>query len=124
MTTRTIKAEVTFRAPFLLTCFDETLPAGTYHVEIDEELLGGVSFPVYRRVAALLYLHSSPARPGQRQVLTVDLNELETALERDKAGIEPLAAPDVEASALEPKSDASSEIRDGQFRIVTRTPQT
>jgi len=85
MTTRTDKKTVTFRRPFVLGGFDEVLPAGTYRVETDEELLGGLSFPAYRRILTLVHLHPKPSRPGLTETLTVDPNELDAALERDQA---------------------------------------
>lgn len=80
MTTRTKQSKVTFRRPFLLASFGMELPAGTYSVETDEELLEGISFPVYRRIATLIHVHA-PA--GLTQTLTVDPKELDTALARD-----------------------------------------
>lgn len=50
MTTRTNTKTVTFAHPFLLKGIDRILPAGDYRVVTDEELIEGVSFPVYRRV--------------------------------------------------------------------------
>lgn len=85
MTTRTSKKTVTFRRPFVLGGFDEVLPAGAYSVETDEELLEGISFPAYRRILTLLHLHPKPGRPGLTETLTVDPNELDAALERDRA---------------------------------------
>jgi hypothetical protein len=85
MTTRTSKKTVTFRRPFSLGCFDEKLPAGDYIVETDEELLEGLSFPAYRRKLTLIYLHASPRRPGLRQALPIDPDDLDAALMRDQA---------------------------------------
>ena len=85
MTIRTSKKTVTFRRPFVLGGFDEVLPAGAYSVETDEELLEGISFPAYRRILTLLHLHPKPGRPGLTETLTVDPNELDAALERDRA---------------------------------------
>ena len=65
--------------------FDEVLPAGAYIVETDEELLQGISFPAYRRISTLIYLHAKPGNPGRRQALTIDPNELDAALMRDQA---------------------------------------
>lgn len=89
MTARTRSATATFRGAFTLSGLDEALPAGTYHVETDEELLEGVSFPVYRRVLTVIHLHAEPGRTGVSRSLTVDPNELEAALERDAAEQEP-----------------------------------
>ena len=58
MTVRTSRKSVTFTQPFSLSGFDEVQPAGTYTVETDEELLPGLSFPAYRRVATLIFLRS------------------------------------------------------------------
>jgi hypothetical protein len=96
MTTRTSKKTVTFTRPFVLRGFDEELPAGAYVVETDEELLQGISFPAYRRVSTLIYLHAKPGNPGRRQALTIDPNELDAALLRDQAPAEMPAATDNE----------------------------
>ena len=84
MTIRTIKKTVTFRNPFVLSGLgDEFLPAGTYNVETDEELLEGISFTVYQRVLTVIYLNASADNPIYTRALTIDPNELDAALERD-----------------------------------------
>ena len=88
MTTRTTKKTVTFGRPFVLDAFDGVLPAGAYQVEIDEELLEGISFPVYRKISALIDLHPTPDHPGRKQTLIVDPKDLEAALTRDQAQLE------------------------------------
>ena len=88
MTIRTSKKTVTFRRPFVLGGFDEVLPAGAYNVETDEELLEGISFPAYRRVLTVIHLHPKPGRPGLTQTLTIDPNELDAAVERDRSPAE------------------------------------
>jgi hypothetical protein len=50
MATRTQRKTVTFDHPFLLKGMDRILPPGNYVVVTDEELVEGLSFPVYRRV--------------------------------------------------------------------------
>ena len=54
MPTRTSSKTVTFGRPFWLKGVDRTLPAGDYRVTTDEELIEGLSFPVYRRVATMI----------------------------------------------------------------------
>jgi len=112
MTTRTTKAAVTFGRPFVVSAYDEPLPAGTYDVEFDEQLLDGVSFPVYRRVVALLSLPVAPERANQHQILAIDPNELDEALARDRAAAGPVAAQAVEATSPEAASDPPSEAGD------------
>ncbi len=83
MTVRTSRKPVTFARPFSLSGIDEMQPAGTYMVETDEELLSGLSFPAYRRVATLIFLPSRPGRAVGEQVANIDPLELQAALERD-----------------------------------------
>lgn len=84
MTTRTIKRTVTFQRPFSLSGFDGEQPAGTYSVETDEELLEGVSFPAYRRMATMMQIEpSSLAQGGASQVAVIDPQQLEAALAVD-----------------------------------------
>jgi hypothetical protein len=44
MTTRTSNKMVTFALPFLLKGIDREIPAGSYRVVTDEELVEGLSF--------------------------------------------------------------------------------
>jgi hypothetical protein len=85
---RTSKKTVTFRKPFVLGGFDEVLPAGHYSVETDEELLEGISFPVYHRTLTVIHLQPKTNKPGLTRVLTIDPNELDAALMRDQALVE------------------------------------
>lgn len=82
---RTSEQTVTFRRPFVLSGLAGIQPAGDYAVEIDEELLDGISFAAYRRIRALVHLHAESGEPGVRQVVAVDPNELDAAMARDKA---------------------------------------
>ncbi len=85
MTTRTRTELVTFSNSFRIAGLDDQLPAGTYEIEIDEERLEGVSFPVYRRVLALLHLGSSPLSPGTIRTVSVDPQALDNAIAHDRA---------------------------------------
>jgi hypothetical protein len=60
------------------------LPAGTYEVVTDEELIEGLSFPVYRRVATTMLVPVQSCR-GAVEMLTVGPPSLAAALERDAA---------------------------------------
>jgi hypothetical protein len=84
MTIRTTKSMVTFTRPFSLTGFDGEQPAGSYSVETDEELLEGVSFPAYRRMATMMQLDvSSRGSAGVLQVAVINPDELAAALAAD-----------------------------------------
>jgi hypothetical protein len=90
MSVRTSCKSVTFTRPFSLSGIDEVQPAGTYAVETDEELLPGLSFPAYRRIATLIFLRSRGGGPVVEEVANIDPLELQAAQERD-AGLRTLA---------------------------------
>ena len=90
MTVRTSRTTLTFKQPFSLSGIDEVQPAGTYTVETDEELLPGVSFPAYRRIASLIFLRSSGVGAVVEEIANIDPLELQAAQERD-AGLHTLA---------------------------------
>jgi hypothetical protein len=85
MTVRTTRTTVTFTRPFALGGIEGVQPAGTYTVETDEELLLGLSFPAYRRVATLMFLPSQPGGATSGRVAAIDPSELEAARARDAA---------------------------------------
>ena len=85
MSIRTSAKTVVFSRPFSLKGVDRVLPAGDYRVLTDEELIEGLSFPVYRRVATMLFV---PSRNGALEMLTIDPAELKAAHERDGAAVE------------------------------------
>ena len=82
MSVRTRRHKVTFNNPFLLEAASRKLPAGTYEVVTDEELIEGLSFPVYRRVATMMIV-PGPVSSSATEMLTVDPSDLTAALERD-----------------------------------------
>jgi len=76
---RTTKSRVTFDAPFTLSDSVGELPAGTYHIEVDEEEILGSERAAYRRVTTLLFVQCR----GTTRTLTIDPKHLEAALQRD-----------------------------------------
>ena len=75
--------------PFLLNDIGRTLPAGEYEVRTDEELIAGLSFPVYRRVSTMIIVPAP--RTSSIEMPTVDPRELQAALNRDAAMHDSLA---------------------------------
>jgi len=73
---------VTFAHPFLLKGVDRILAAGDYRIVTDEELIEELSFPVYRRVATMIFV---PAESGSASVemVTIDPQDLQAAQELD-----------------------------------------
>ena len=85
MAPRTSRESVTFARPFSLRGVDGVQPAGTYTVETEEELIEGLSFPAYRRVATVMLLPLGAGGTAWRQIAAVDPLELRAALTRDAA---------------------------------------
>ena len=81
---RTHRETVIFHRPFSLEGVGRLLPAGSYEVVTDEELIEGLSFPVYLRVATTILV---PAESLQSSVemLTVDPPNLAAAVGLDAA---------------------------------------
>ena len=80
MSLRTRRHKVTFARPFSLKAAGRSLPPGTYDVVTDEELIEGLSFPVYRRVATMMFM---PTSSSSTEMLTIDPSDLTAALERE-----------------------------------------
>ena len=79
---RTTRKTLTFDLPFRLSGVDEQQPAGTYTVDTDEELLEGLSFLAYRRVATTIYLPLPHSALGSQQAVSVDPQELDAVPRR------------------------------------------
>lgn len=62
MTIRSRRETVTFRHPFRIRGVDRVLPAGAYQVITDEEMIEGLSFAAFRRVATMIEV---PAEAGR-----------------------------------------------------------
>jgi hypothetical protein len=81
MTTRTQRATSSFTRPFLLKGVDRVLPPGSYDIVTEEELIEGLSFPVYRRVSTVIFV------PGQfgssLEMVTIDPLDLAAAQGQD-----------------------------------------
>jgi hypothetical protein len=89
MIARSREKTVSFTKPFVLAGVDHALPAGEYRVKTDEELIEGISFPVYRRVATMIFV---PARRGAIEMVAIDPAVLQAALDLDAAA-DAIAAP-------------------------------
>jgi len=80
---RTTETEITFIKPFQLEPLVELQEAGTYRLIVDEELIAGLSFPAYKRVATHLEIPCISASTVVRQRLQVSYNEIHRALALD-----------------------------------------
>jgi hypothetical protein len=73
-----------FNKLFLLQGVDRVLPEGDYQVVTEEELMEEISFPVYRRVATVIFV-PAPAHGAFSiiEITTIDPLDLHAALDRD-----------------------------------------
>jgi hypothetical protein len=62
-----------FAHPFNLKGVDRTLPAGTYEIISEDELIEGLSFPCYRRVATFIMAPAPHASPEMIAIAPLDL---------------------------------------------------
>jgi hypothetical protein len=85
MMTRTRRKSVIFGNPFKLKGVDRVLPPGDYRVVTDEELIEELSFPVYRRVATMIFVPAQSHRASSIEMVAIDPNDLQAAQDRDRA---------------------------------------
>ena len=81
MTARTTRRTVTFQHPFLLDGFAREIPAGTFLVETEEELMDTVLSQAWKRALTVIRL---PTATGTQDVF-VTPEQLNAALLRDRA---------------------------------------
>ncbi len=77
-TNRSSERSVTFRKPFAIDSGDPIAP-GIYLVQTDEEMIEGLSFAAWRRVATTIHIR----RDGATQALAIDPRSLDLMLARD-----------------------------------------
>jgi hypothetical protein len=83
MAMRTSNKTVTFARPFLLKGVDRTLLPGDYRVVTDEESIEELSFPVYRRVATMIFVPADSRQASSVEMVTIDPLDLQAAQDRD-----------------------------------------
>jgi hypothetical protein len=81
MMTRTHRTTCAFTRPFRLHGVDRVLPAGSYDVVTEEELIEGLSFPVYRRVSTVIFVAGQSA--SSIEMVAIDPRDLAAAQAND-----------------------------------------
>jgi hypothetical protein len=77
MTIRSRREVVTFKHTFQIRGIDRQLPAGEYEVITDEEMIEGLSFPCFRRVATLIMVPA--AQRSATEMISIDSVDLSDA---------------------------------------------
>jgi hypothetical protein len=70
---------VTFKHPFLIRGVDRVLPAGAYQVITDEEMIEGLSFASFRRVATLIIVPAAASRGSTIEMISIGSVDLADA---------------------------------------------
>ena len=79
MTTRSRREVITFRHPFRIKGIDRVLPPGAYEVVTDEEMIEGLSFASFRRVATMITVPAAPPRGSTMEMISIGSVDLSDA---------------------------------------------
>jgi len=79
MTMRTRREKVHFRHPFQIKGIDRLLPPGDYEVITDEEMIEGISFPCFRRVATLIMIPGMAPHQSTMEMISISSVDLSNA---------------------------------------------
>jgi hypothetical protein len=81
--TRSRRETVVFQHPFRIASVARLLPAGAYEVVTDEEMIEGLSFPVYRRVATLMMVPGEAPHESSIEMISISSVDLSDAQRED-----------------------------------------
>jgi hypothetical protein len=81
--TRSRRETVTFRHPFRIKGIDRQLQAGAYEVVTDEEMIEGLSFPCFRRVATMIMVPGAPPHHSSIEMISISSVDLADAQQAD-----------------------------------------
>jgi len=79
MTIRSRRETISFRHPFLIRGVDRLLPPGAYEVITDEEMIEGLSFPAFRRVATMIMVPAAPPHGSTMELISIGSIDLADA---------------------------------------------
>ena len=82
MTTRTRRETVHFRHPFRIKSIDRQLAPGAYEVITDEEMIEGLSFPSFRRIATMI-MCGVPSQHAVTEMILISAAKLSDAQRAD-----------------------------------------
>jgi hypothetical protein len=83
MTTRSRRETVHFKHPFRISGVDRLLPPGAYEVITDEEMIEGLSFPSFRRVATMIMVPSAAPHHSSVEMISISPVDLSDAQRND-----------------------------------------
>jgi hypothetical protein len=83
MTTRTRRETVYFKHPFNMKGIGRLLPAGPYEIVTDDEMIEGLSFPCFRRVATMIMVPTAAPHTGAMEMVSISSVDLSDAQRND-----------------------------------------
>jgi len=79
MNTRSRRETVHFRHAFRIKGVDRVLSPGAYEIITDEEMIEGLSFPCFRRVATMIMVPGAPPRHASMEMISISSVDLSDA---------------------------------------------
>ena len=79
MTMRSRRETITFKHPFRIKGIDRQLQAGAYEVVTDEEMIEGLSFASFRRVATMIMVPGAAPRASSMEMISINAIDLSDA---------------------------------------------
>ena len=76
MTVRSRRETITFRHPFRIKGVDRLLSAGAYEVITDEEMIEGLSFASFRRVATMIMVPAAAPHSSSMEMISINATDL------------------------------------------------
>ena len=83
MTMRSRRETISFRHPFRIKGIDRLLSAGAYEVITDEEMIEGLSFASFRRVATMIMVPGAAPRASSMEMISISATDLTDAQRAD-----------------------------------------
>jgi hypothetical protein len=83
MTTRSRRETVHFKYPFRIKGIDRLLAPGAYEVVTDEEMIEGLSFASFRRVATMIMVPAAAPRTSSMEMISIGSLDLSDAQRED-----------------------------------------
>ena len=83
MTTRSRRETVHFRHPFHIKGIDRQLAAGAYEIITDEEMIEGLSFASFRRVATMIMVPGAAPHTSSMEMISIGSVDLSDAQRED-----------------------------------------
>ena len=79
MTTRSRRETLHFKHPFSIKGVDRQLAPGAYEVITDEEMIEGISFPCFRRIATMIMIPGVTPRRSVMEMISISSADLADA---------------------------------------------